>query len=474
MNKMTKVAAFVGLAMVSAGASATDWNVTQTADIEVAAPSITQGAAAQVSSSNQAINGIVLDIANDDLATGSQTANIASSTGVSLTQGSNVDNSTQSVNLIVAENIGSTSTITQTVNQTEVSLTNLVQTDAGSAGSNTQGANVANAAADVDRLSQVYTEAGALTVSQAAVTTSANTQGVNIVRGENIGTIGVTQSVTVDGVALMEQTAANTGGSNTQVGNGAISTSGDDIDNTTQSFTATTSNLSLVQSAAGTNNIQAGNMMSTANNGDIGVTAGTTTQTLTVSAGDANFNQNVSASGNVQAGNLAISGGSIVDLTQTVTASGASEVDFDQTPTAASNVQAGNMAQLTAGGTGDVIDEISQVFTSSTTLTDFDQVSGSGNLIQAGNLIDITTGDISDSGTTQQFDVTAGSLTMDQEGAGTATGNLQALNAIVDDAGNGSGGTVSQVLNITATTFSMNQNNIAGSGQYGNFVGVKL
>jgi hypothetical protein len=56
--------------------------------------------------------------------------------------------------------------------------------------------------------------------------------------------------------------------------------------------------------------------------------------------------------------------------------------------------------------------------------------------------------------------------------AGTATGNMQALNASVYD-NPGAESTVSQALTITATTFTMSQDAVSGSGQYGNFVGVR-
>lgn len=474
-KKVTKVAVFIGLAFTASGASATDWNVIQDANITVAAPSITQGAANNVVNSNQAVNGIVLDTANDSLATGSQTADIASSTGIVLTQGGSVDGSNQAINLIEADDVGSTSAITQTVNQTATSLTTLTQIDGSSVGGNVQAANLTKAVGDIDRLVQDYDESGRMDLIQSSVSTASNVQGVNYATGASVGTVSLVQSVEVDGRARLIQGAGNTGGNNVQVGNGAVATAASgDVNNATQTFTATAATLRLRQRAAGDNNIQAVNMMRTTGaTGNIGDTVGTTSQTVTVASGAANFTQDVSGTGNVQAGNLAMSANNISDLTQTFTAGGATQVDFDQTPTAASNTQAGNMAVLTNGAANDQVDEISQVFTSSTSITAFDQVSASGTLIQAGNLIDVTTGDINDSGTTQQFDALGGAVSMVQSGAGVASGNLQALNAIVDETGNGSGGTVSQVLTITSATFAMSQDNITGSGQYGNFVGVK-
>ena len=474
MKKMTKVAAFIGLAVTSSGAMAADWNVTQNANITVAAPSITQGATASVVTSDQALNGIALDINNDDLASGSQTATVAASTGIVLVQGPNVDGSNQAINYIEGRDIGSNALITQTVNQTAVSATSLTQSDTTATGNNIQAANLTEAERDVDQLSQVYTEAGTLTMTQSNVTSGSNTQGVNVTVAErDAGSVALTQSVTVAGVAAMTQGAGNTGGSNVQVGNGTIANTRD-IDNTTQTFTANGTDLNLTQSAAGSNNIQATNYLDTSATGTIGVTAATTSQTTTISSGNANFLQDVSGTGNVQAGNLASSGEDIADLTQSFSASGAAEVDFDQTPTAASNTQAGNMAELSTGAGGDLIDEISQTFTSSTTSTDFNQNSASSNLIQAGNLIDITTGNIDDSGTTQQFDALGGSVSMSQSGAGAASSNLQALNGIIDSVGAGSGGTVSQALTVTSTTFTMSQENITSSGQFGNFVGSRL
>jgi hypothetical protein len=471
MKKMTKIAAFVGASLLASGAHAADWNVSQTADVTVPAPSLSQGATTNVATSNQALNGIALDNTEDDLASGSQTANLASSVGVDLNQGPFVDGSNQAINFIDGQNIGSTSIISQVVNQTDVSTTSLTQSDTSSAGSNVQAANLANASVDVDRLVQDYNETGELEMTQSVMTTSGNVQGVNYAKGVNVATESLSQSIDVDGEARMTQGAGNSGGSNTQVGNGAVATTGE-LDETVQSFTATTNDLIVTQAVSGTNNVQATNFMKTETGGDIGATAGTTTQTTTIAAGEAIFEQTASASNNIQAGNLASSDGDIADLTQSFLASGAQAVDFDQTPTASSNVQAGNMAVL-ATGTTDSVDEISQSFVGSNLVTDFNQESASSTLIQAGNLIDITTGNIDDSGTTQSFTVGGGDLSITQNGLGSASGNLQALNAIVDNAGSGSGGTVSQVLNVTAATFSMVQDNITGSGQYGNFVGVK-
>ncbi|RBP51224.1 beta strand repeat-containing protein [Arenicella xantha] len=470
MNKMTKIAAFIGVALVASGANAADWNVTQSADITVPAPSMTQGATSNVASSNQALNGIVIDAVNDDLASGTQTTIISSSTGVDLTQGPSVDASNQALNLIIGKDVGSVSTISQTVSQTDFSTTALTQADTSSAGANVQAANLTDATGDIDRLVQNYDEVGNVNLTQSTMTTSGNVQGINYAKGVNVATSNLTQSVNVSGVSSMTQGAGNSGGNNTQIGNAAIATTGS-LDLTTQTFTAA-ADLTLTQAASGASNVQATNLMKTESGGNIGDSIGSTTQTTTIASGPADFSQTVSASGNVQAGNFASSDADISDLTQTFEASGALEVDFDQTPTAAANTQAGNMAVL-ATGTGDFIDEISQVFNSSTTLTDLNQVSASSTLTQAGNLIDITTGTIDDSGTTQLFTALGGAVTMNQSGAGAASGNLQALNAIVDNAGAGSGGTVNQVLTIASTSFSMVQDNISGSGQYGNFVGVK-
>lgn len=465
--KATKVAACIGVMFAASGAYATDWNVTQNADITVAAPSITQGATSNVVSSNQALNGIVLDIDEDGLATGSQTVTIASD-GVILTQGGNVDNANQALNLIEAEDIGSTSVITQTVNQTTSATTVLTQVDLDTTGNNVQAANLATARLDVEALLQSYTETGNLQLDQNSVASANNTQGVNFATGQDVGTTSLTQSVVVDGRTRLIQGAGNVGGANIQVGNGASATTGDVV-NTSQSFTSTTGNLVLRQSVAGVGaNIQAANMLRT--EGAAGDIDAANVQTITKSSGRVRFTQNVSASNNTQAGNLAISGDNIDDLTQTFNASGSVSVDFDQTPTASTNVQAGNMAVLANAG-NDTVGEISQTFTSSILVTDFVQESGATNLIQAGNLIDINGGDINDSGTTQEFQALGGDVSMTQSGGGSA--NLQAFNAIVDASGNGSGGTVSQQLTITSGTFVMAQNDVTGSGQYGNFVGVK-
>jgi len=473
MNKVTKIAAFVGVAFVSVNASAADWNITQSANITVPAPELTQGGVANVVSSSQAVNGIAIDTVNDDLASGTQTADIASAIGVQLVQGSLVDESNQAINYISGKDIGSVDTISQIVNQTEVSATSLSQSDTSPVGSNRQAVNFTEASEDVDRLLQDYNETGALSMTQADINTTLNVQASNLsIANVNVATENLTQSVDVDGVANLTQAATVVGALNAQVGNGAIAIEGQ-LDNVVQTFTATTSDLNLTQDVAGVSNLQSTNAIATLDDGNIGDTPGSTSQTTTIAAGAANFSQTVSGTDNVQGGNVASADGDITGLAQTFEATNALEVDFDQTPTAASNIQAGNMARLETG-LGDVIDEISQVFNSSLLSTDFNQDSGSSNLTQAGNLIDITNGNIDDSDTTQLFTALGGNVAMTQTGAGTASGNLQALNGIVDDAGAGSGGTVSQVLTIAAASFSMTQENIAGSGQFGNFVGVKF
>lgn len=472
MNKMTKVAVFVGAVLVGSGASAADWNITQEATITVPNPTMTQGGTASVISSDQALNGIALDTASDDLASGTQTSNIAASTGVNMVQGPLVDASDQALNSVSAKYIGSDDTISQIVNQTDVSVTTMSQTDTSPTGSNRQAINLSDASDDVGRLLQNYNESGALTMTQSSMVSSNNVQAVNYAIGDNVGNTTLTQSINVDGIATLTQAASVTGGSNTQAGNIAIARNGD-VDNTAQTFTATASDVNLTQATASADNLQATNAIITEAGGDIGNTAGSTTQTTTIAAGGVNFSQTVSGADNVQAGNYASADGDIVDLEQNFEAANSAEVDFDQTPTAANNTQAGNMAVLTTSVNGD-IEEISQVFNSSDLSTDFNQNSASGSLTQAGNFIDIGSGDINDSGTTQLFTAPGGTVAMTQSGAGAAAGNLQALNAIVDNAGAFSGGTVSQALNVTAATFTMTQENITSSGQFGNFVGVKF
>lgn len=469
-TQATKVAACIGLMLASSGAYATDWDVTQSANIEAAAPTITQGGTALVSGSNQAVNGIVLDNTEDDLASGSQSVTVTS-TGVVLTQGDTVDNANQALNFIDADNIGSDSAVSQTVSQTTGMTTVLTQSDDNTTGGNVQGINYAKTRLDVDALTQSYTEQGNLQMRQNSVDSANNIQGVNIVlAGRDAGTVSLTQSVSVTGRTSMRQGANNIGGSNTQVGNAAIAVLGD-VTNTTQSFSSSTGDLVLRQVVGGSDNVQATNLLRTESAaGDID---SENVQTTTKTGGNVLFTQDTGSANNIQAGNVAISGDNIEDLVQTFNASTAASVDFDQTPTAINNIQAGNMAVLENAG-NDTIGDVSQTFTSSITRTDLLQSSGSTNLIQAGNLIDINSGDVVNDGattTTQLFEALGGDVTLTQNGGGSA--NLQAFNAIVDAAGAGSGGTVSQQLSINSTTFVMAQDSVSGSGQYGNFVGVK-
>jgi hypothetical protein len=470
---MTKVASFIAASLLVSNAAASDWDVTQVASITTAAPTLNQGATTNVASSNQAVNAIVLDT-TDDLVAGSQTATLDSSTGLLLTQGSNVDSSNQAINLVDGFDLGGTTSITQTVLQTGTSTTLLTQKDVDATGSNVQAVNLGVAGNDITGLKQVYTESDSVSLVQSDVVSSTNVQGLNYATAvEGIGGTELTQSVTVATDATFVQGAGNVGGTNVQVGNAAVANgAAASIANTAQTFTVTGGNLDLTQSVATVGgDTQAVNMISAT--GATSTISATTTQDVIVTAGAVNFTQDAAIGDNTQAGNLALAANAIGDLTQTFNASGASEVDFDQIPTAGSNTQAGNMVALT--GTGE-ISEVLQLFSSSTVgATDFNQSSDQANLIQAGNLIKITSGGtINDaSADTQTFTAVGGAtaVTMTQDGGGSA--NLQALNGIVYDAA-GLSNSATQTLTVASTSFTMTQDNISGSGQYGNFVGATL
>ncbi|MFT6710265.1 MAG: hypothetical protein ACJATO_000643, partial [Arenicella sp.] len=282
MKKMTKVAVFIATSLAASNALAADWSVTQDVTITVAAPSFEQGATGNVVSSNQALNGIVLE-ASDSLAVGTQTANITSSTGIILTQGNQVDGATQALNLIDAHDIGSGGIVSQTVNQLGAGTTTLTQADNAATGGNMQAANLGIASGDVIDLDQVYAEDGDLTLVQSSVASSSNIQGVNYVEAaDHIGATGLDQSVTVDGTTSLTQGELNVGGLNVQVGNGAVAIAGT-ISKTSQAFTSA-GDMGLTQSAGGIggNNIQAVNMISAEGAGaDIG-DAAAVTQTVTV------------------------------------------------------------------------------------------------------------------------------------------------------------------------------------------------
>jgi hypothetical protein len=125
-------------------ATAADWDVTQTSTV-AATTSLTQNGSA---SSNQAINAVVLDTANDSINAGHQTAVLSGNT-VSLTQkGASISGSVQTINLASANNI---SGLTQEVSGVQ-SAAMSIESTAGTG--NVQAFNYALAAGTIHNLTQ--------------------------------------------------------------------------------------------------------------------------------------------------------------------------------------------------------------------------------------------------------------------------------------------------------------------------------
>lgn len=510
------IAMTAALATVSCGAIAADWTIVQTASITTAAPDLKQGDTTIVTSSVQSINGVQLEVTADNLASdSSQSTTFVSGTSVTLTQGPNVSGVAQAVNYIDAQNIADAAAgdVSQLVTTTQGPDTALTQSVTGTASLNVQALNIATAATGtIYDLAQGVIESGSLTLTQDAVASAENTQGVNYAAATTIGSsttrlLEQTASVTED--TTLNQGA--TGGSNLQAANIAVAlTTTGKIAFGDQDFTAT-ANLDLEQDmTTGNTNFQGINYLDTAGNAagniedvDQQVTAGGTitvtasagssgnvqalnlarsgtdvdglTQTVTFSTGTAaaDFNHSADGADNIQSGNYVIAEGNIDSLSQTYSAGGVADLDWDQTGTGNSGVQAGNMAII--DGTSFTIENITQTFTASGTQTTFDQSGTADNLIQSGNLLDIGTGNISDTaGNVQQVFTTAdaGSVALAQSGTGSK--NLQALNATVDTTGGS--GTTDQSLSQSVTTtglFTMAQNAVSNSGQFANFAGLK-
>lgn len=178
--------------------SAADWNVTQTSNVVVSSSSLNQGGAG---SSQQALNGVVVDTANDDVSSVSQTSNIAGG-DLSLTQtGANTNGSVQALNLVSARSIDG---LTQTV--TGVGTANMVQ-DANLGGGNVQALNYALSATNTADLTQ--------TVDGNQVTAVNSSSG-------NVQAINYAESATYTGELVQDTTlltldATNLGGTDVRV-----------------------------------------------------------------------------------------------------------------------------------------------------------------------------------------------------------------------------------------------------------------
>ncbi|ORU91733.1 MAG: hypothetical protein A6F72_03075 [Cycloclasticus sp. symbiont of Poecilosclerida sp. N] len=338
-------------ATVSFGALAADWTVTQTATIETAAPDLKQGNATNVSNSEQAINGIALNTDEDSLASGSsQLATLTSITSLNLTQGPNVDGSSQAINYLEAQNVGTGSggtTVTQTVTSESTATTLTQEVGSGGGVGNVQALNIGKASGTgtINNLNQVITESGTLSLIQNAVVSAENVQAVNYAFGQTIGVDDANkleQATSVTGSTTFSQAA--TGGDNRQGGNVAVtSDSGTRVAAASQAFTASVE-ISLTQNMiVGSNdNVQALNQVDTTANAG---TVGAVVQTFTNAAGSTTFTSDAGSTTNVQAANLVDTLGSITDLEQTFTATNSALVDFDMTGGGNTNIQAGNMAR---------------------------------------------------------------------------------------------------------------------------------
>lgn len=306
-------------------------------------------------------------------------------------------------------------------------------------------------------------QAGNLLISQGGILGSGNANEGTLTDGQQ------TFTAPTGSALIFTYDPAATGDNNYQAANminvGPVTAS-------TQTFTGSTAanaNLSFTHSGAGDNNTQVANLLRSTG------TIANSDQSFSAPNGSVlMFAHAATGANNIQAGNMAITPGNITDLEQTFTASGSTDLTFSMTATAGANTQAGNLVSVT-GNSSDIAG-ITQSYTGSNTANTFLQESVSNQLIQAGNLIDLNTGGISDTTGPHQTYTSAGTVSMTQrsDAGGTAIGgtaNLQALNAVVDDTGGTAAVNVGQTF--TASTVVMAQNGVAGSGQFGNFAGMR-
>lgn len=173
----------------SQSAFAADWVVEQISTITSSSPvELTQRNAA---SSHQAVNGVLLNLNEDSLASLTQRVTF-NTPALSLTQSENSDSSVQAVNIAVAQGINQ---LTQSVSQPNGSTT-LTQNLQAAGNDNIQAINYASASGNINNANQSFI-GQAMSLEKTAGTPSGNIQAVNYANAASYSGM-LQQSVTVD------------------------------------------------------------------------------------------------------------------------------------------------------------------------------------------------------------------------------------------------------------------------------------
>ncbi|ORU91731.1 MAG: hypothetical protein A6F72_03065 [Cycloclasticus sp. symbiont of Poecilosclerida sp. N] len=384
MKNLLKIIIVAGFVTASFNSLAADWTITQSADItttNLTQLSLDQGVTTAVSNSRQAINGVVLNGAEDDLVSGSQTAPILARALDMNQDGQTTVGSSQAINHIAARNIGATGA-TGLVRQTGVMTGVLLMTQKAGAGNNVQGGNVmvTSSTGNIVNAAQELTITNEINLGQEIGSNTNNVQALNLA-----------------------DTTANSSGT---------------VDTLVQSFDHTGANgLTLSSRNAASGNVQAGNMVDSL--GSI-TDLRQTFSFLNSSLGF--FNLVGTGSSNIQAGNMARTDGTgsvIVEISQTFTGSSRDNV-FTMSPfagpTVSELVQAGNLIDIGQGAITDLTDH--QVFSTEGTMT-MTQTGGVVDSLQALNAITDKTGGSAATQARQSL-TASGAFSMDQRVATTS------------------------------------------------------
>lgn len=198
MINHTKTILAVVLTSLSQSALSADWNVIQTSNVGGSNPVLTQN---QTSSSTQAINGIVLDTANDSIRDSSQTTTL-SGNSISLTQsGAGTNSNVQAVNVASANSITNLTQQVSGLNEVQI------EQNSTSGAGNVQALNYAIASGNTDNLSQSV-NGNSLTLSTSL---AGNIQAVNYSESASY-TGSLTQNATITNVDV-----TNLGGNATRI-----------------------------------------------------------------------------------------------------------------------------------------------------------------------------------------------------------------------------------------------------------------
>jgi len=161
-----------------------DWAVTQTVSNSTAATDLRQ---VNASGSQQAINGIVLDVDNDSLSNSSQSF-IAGGGNLSLEQtGAETSSNVQAVNLVSAQSLDNVAQVVSGFNTLEINHTS------ASGSANTQALNYASSADNANDLSQIVSGTSAFLSSNAV----GNVQAINFTQAATYSG-SLEQSVTLE------------------------------------------------------------------------------------------------------------------------------------------------------------------------------------------------------------------------------------------------------------------------------------